>query len=236
MAYANVRCFVLKSTNYADADKILTLYSDKDGKISAIARGVRKISSRRSGSLDTLNLVFLNYYESSTGYRTITEVKHLKSFRHLKDSLVSTEAAYKIAGLVLKQVEEGAPDPKLFTALEKSLSLLDTGEVVPKAVLAYFYINFKGVLGYSLSLSRCVFCGKKLSKSWSSVWFNPDKGGLVCSDCKSFEQEISLRVAALLYKVKFLKASDYRFFKSETAELNKTLVILENYLIFKLSG
>ena len=53
----NTKAIVLKSVKYKDADKIFTLFTKEYGKISAIGRGVRKINSRRSGNLDTLNYV-----------------------------------------------------------------------------------------------------------------------------------------------------------------------------------
>ena len=75
----NLRAVVIKSIKYKDADKIFTQFSKEMGKISANARGVRKISSRRAGNLDTLNLVSVAIRTSDNGFNDIEEVKTLES-------------------------------------------------------------------------------------------------------------------------------------------------------------
>ncbi len=75
----NVRAVVLKSLKYRDSDKIFTLLSKEKGKISAIGRGVRKISSRRNGNLDTLNLISANIHEDRVGFKSIEEVKTIET-------------------------------------------------------------------------------------------------------------------------------------------------------------
>lgn len=235
MAYKNRKCIVLRSVNYRDADKIFTLYSLEEGKISAIACGVRKITSRRSGSLDTLNLVNLTYFDNQNDNKTITEVKNLNSFRHLKKDSAKVTIAYKIIGFLLKNVEEASPDSTLFSALEKTLSLLDKSVVSNLAGLSYFYIRFMHSLGYSIQMNKCVFCSLPLSKEWPLAWFNVERGGLVCSNCKRFEEEISLQGAALLNKLQNLQEKDFKYFGSSNPTLEKLERILDQYVHFKLS-
>ncbi|MBD3366190.1 DNA repair protein RecO [candidate division WWE3 bacterium] len=236
MAYQDRRCFVLKSVNYKDADKIFTLYSDKDGRISASARGVRKISSKRAGSLDRLNLVKLSYYQGASGYKTITEVTGVFSFRHLKSNPDKVKISYQIIEVLLKTLEEDAPDRRLFNLLERTFLLLDTDAVYAQAVLGYFLLNFMEILGYKLSLAGCVLCGHRLSKEWGSAAFNYDKGGLVCSNCKTFEPALELKSAALMAKLKDLAEVDFRFFQKETVYLHSLMDVLHQYVRFKLEG
>jgi DNA repair protein RecO (recombination protein O) len=234
MAYKNRKCIVLKSVNYRDADKIFTLYSQEEGKISAIARGVRKISSKRSGSLDTLNLVNLTYFDNPNGNKTITEVKNLNSFRHLKEDSGKVIAMYGIIKLFLKNVEEEAPDAQLFSALEKTLTVLNNSAVSYLAGLSFFYINFMFRLGYRLQLKKCVICNATLSKEWESAWFSIEKGGLVCPSCKKFEEEIGLKGAALLNKLQVLREEDYRYFRQYSRSLGVIEKILFQYSLLKL--
>lgn len=235
MAYQDRNCLVLKSVNYKDADKIFTLYSDKEGKFSAIARGVRKISSKRAGSLDRLNLVRLCYYQSPGGHKTITEVKALSSFRRIKDDPGLISTAYKITSFLLRELEEGAGDPRLFSVLKRTLQLLDEGKVSSSAAYAFFVLNFMGALGYSLSLDKCQVCDSKLSKDWKTCGFNFDKGGLVCGSCLTFEPELSLQAAALMNKLVSLNKADFRFFTKKSPYLNEVTDFLSEYIDFKLS-
>lgn len=234
MAYQDRSCFVLKSVNYKDADKIFILYSDKDGKFSAIARGVRKISSKRSGSLDRLNLVRLSYYQAPSGYKTITEVKNVSSFRHIKEDPQLVEIAYRIVWLFLREIEEEAPDARLFKVLHRTLQLLDSQTVAPSIAYAHFLLNFMQALGYSLSLDACVFCGRPLDKSWDHAGFNLEKGGIVCADCKGFESTLSLPTAALLSKAKNLREKNFKFYQKERKEHRHLQSLLVQYVDFKL--
>lgn len=235
MSYKSSSCIVLKSVNYQDADKIFTLYSKEEGKISAIAKGVRKISSKRAGSLDTLNLVSLTHFEGVNGHKTITEVKNLASFRQLKQGREKVEVAYKIIGLFLKHVEEDSPDAKLFSTLERTLYLLDACEISFLAVISYFYINFMYSLGYKLQLKSCVICGNKLNKDWGSAWFSIEKGGLTCPSCKNFEEEIGLKGAALLNKLQVLREEDFGYFKKGGQIMEKLEKLLSNYIHHKMT-
>jgi len=107
MKKINTVAVVLKSINYKDSDKIYTLLTKDLGKISAIARGVRKISSRRAGNLDKLNLVKVALSEGLGGMRQIDEVSGLNSFRGLKNNYgLSTKCSYVIE-LLHKTTEAG---------------------------------------------------------------------------------------------------------------------------------
>ncbi|MBI4091250.1 DNA repair protein RecO, partial [candidate division WWE3 bacterium] len=79
---------VLKVRNHKEADKIVTLYTKKEGKMDFLAKGVRRINSRRSGSLDIINKIKFEYV-SGQFLPVITEVEFLESFRALKKNLES---------------------------------------------------------------------------------------------------------------------------------------------------
>lgn len=234
MAYKSSDCFVLKSANYKDADKIFTLYSEREGKMMAIARGVRKISSKRAGSLDRLNLVKVDFYESSSGFNTITEVKNIESFRNIKNDPDLVAIAYKIVFLVLRRVEEYAPNRVLFSLLNKTFFLLDSSLVVPNATYVHFLINFMGILGYSLELNKCVICHKALSSKWKAPAFSSDFGGVVCDSCKKFEPSVDLKTLALLSKAEGLQEVDFRFYKKNSNYLRQGLGLLDRYVDLKL--
>lgn len=78
---------VLKSFNHKDSDKIYTIFSKDLGKISVWAKGVRKISSRRAGNLDTLNLVKVGLSEGDFGKRYVQEAVLVNSFSKIKRNL-----------------------------------------------------------------------------------------------------------------------------------------------------
>ena len=138
----NVRAVVLKSLKYRDSDKIFTLLSKEKGKISAIGRGVRKISSRRNGNLDTLNLISVSIHEDRVGFKSIEEVKTIESFKNLKKDFGKSVKAYYLIELVHKSIEEDEPVPEVFNLLVKCLKALDKNNYSGDLYISYFEINF----------------------------------------------------------------------------------------------
>jgi len=192
----NTNAIVLKSIKYKDSDKIFTLFTKDHGKMSAIARGVRKISSRRSGNLDTLNLVSVNIREDSKGFKDIEEVKTIESFKKIKSDLGKCAKAYYIVELVHKAVEEGDKVPGIFELLIKCLRALDKNGYSGDLFITYFEINLMEMLGYQMSVKKCRKCGRLLDNSWKKYSFNVDNGSIECEKCAKFGIDIS-REAAL---------------------------------------
>ena len=143
-------CVVLKSKIYKDNDRLYTLFSKEKGKIIANAKGVRKIKSKRSGNLDTLNHLFVGISENGD-FKTITEVKAIKSYKEIKKSLETIKHAYYICELVYRFTEEEeTPTNKLFTLLINSLEMLEDGAHDLKTVESAFELNFLKILGYQM--------------------------------------------------------------------------------------
>lgn len=211
MARYSLECVVLKSINYKDSDKIFTLYSRTKGKVSASAKGVRKISSRRAGSLDTLNHVLIGISESTNGYKTITEARALNSFKKLKKSLDKSAKGYYVSELVYRFVEEGHENRELFDLLISTLKKLDEDAANSQLILNSFEISLMKTLGYQLTLDRCVSCERKYPDDWKEVKFSYSLGGFVCDNCKGKGLIISKNTANLLHTLslnKFTTSAD----------------------------
>jgi DNA repair protein RecO (recombination protein O) len=149
----NTRAIVLKSINYKDSDKLFTLLTEKKGKITAQARGVRKISSRRGGNLDSLNLVNVKLTSSKDRFYSIEEAESLNTFKTLKSSYENIGHAYYLLELTHKALEEDENTAKIFNLLGKTLELLDESVVEPKILIPFFEINMLKYLGYMPKLS-----------------------------------------------------------------------------------
>ena len=193
----NTQAIVLKNIKYKDADKIFTLFTKDYGKISAIARGVRKINSRRSGNLDTLNLISLSIHEDDHSIRNIEEAKTIESFRDLKKDLNKSVKAFYIAELILKSTEEDENIPRVFDLIVKTLRAINKNSYEGDLFVCYFEMNLMKLLGYELTLDKCKKCGRVLSKNWKKYFFNVDNGGIECEKCSKFG--ISLTKEACLY-------------------------------------
>ncbi|MBI2620716.1 DNA repair protein RecO [candidate division WWE3 bacterium] len=205
MPYFAAECVVLKSVNYRDADKIYTLYTKNDGKISAMARGVRKISSRRGGNLDTFNHVAVNVSESARRFNVVTEAKVINSFKNLKRILSRAVYAYYVAELVHKFFEYQEQDSRVFNLLVSALGELDELDAYPIAVVNKFEVGLMRAAGYQMSLDKCALCGRVFSGDWLYPKFNAGVGGLICDGC-SGGLPISKETAGVLSGVEAARA------------------------------
>lgn len=164
----NTTCIILKSLQYRDADKIYTLYSKDKGKITAIAHGVRKITSKRAGILDTLNYVNLSITENNN-FHTINEAKLLNSFADLKKSLTGATYGFYINKLLLHSIEDDQESQVIFEALIDTLKVLNSLYKINKDIQQYVIalicrleLIILNQTGYQVTLNRCVFCNKKI--------------------------------------------------------------------------
>lgn len=228
MKKSKVLAVVIKSTNYRDRDKIYTLYTRENGKISAIARGVRKISSKRAGNLDSMNLVRLSLTEEKTGFKTIDEVSSLSTFKNLKKTYdLSVKCSY-VMELVYKTVEEEEPQSKVFDLLVKFLKLAEKYPNDIDTAVIFFEINFLLETGYGINLESCIKCGKKFSMLMDSplAKFTLDLilGGFLCPDCQTYGLSCSGRAVNSLYnftknKISKLSHADQKVVSSVTSAL-----------------
>ena len=142
------RAVVLKNYSYKDTDKIYTLLSEDKGKISGIGKGVRKVSSRRGGNLDTLNLIDIQLNEHKSGQNYITEVKTIKSFRKIKEDLELSGQAFYMVELINKFVDQDENVKSVFDLLVASLENLQNGNGAVSLKMNKYEIKLMQILGY----------------------------------------------------------------------------------------
>ncbi len=157
----NFEAIVLKKINYKDTDRIYTLLSKERGKISVLAKGVRRINSKRSGSLDTMNQVVVGIAENSAGFMTLTEVKSINSFKNVKEDLDRSLAGYYMLELVNESVEEESEGYEVFELLKTMLEKLNDPEMKIGFVIGKFEFMLMRILGYELSLEKLRSFGKE---------------------------------------------------------------------------
>lgn len=114
---------ILKRKNFGEADRVITAFSAKLGKISIIARGVRKITSRRAGNVEVLNIVKLHLFKSRN--YILQEAQSLETFEKLKSNLTLSAVSFHIVELIDKLTVEEQPSIKLYQILKESLIRLE---------------------------------------------------------------------------------------------------------------
>ncbi len=174
---------ILRKTDYSEADRIFVILTKEFGKISAIAKGVRKIKSKLGGHLEFFNEINFDFYKSSTNdlYR-INGAECVMLNKKIIQNLKLMEIGYEIIKLLNKFTEEKYPLPKILKLSKFSFGLLNE-EQNSELILLSFKVKFFTILGYLPSFDHCLKCRKKITESKN--YFDISNLGVVCQSCLS---------------------------------------------------
>lgn len=182
MSSEKTEVFVLRAVPWSETSLVVTLWTRDFGKLSAIAKGARRLRSPFESALDLLahsSVVFLA--KAGDVLDLLTEAKLLRRFRSSQQSLLNLYCGYYVAELLLVTTEEGAPIAELFELTQRTLEDLDATDF-PAEVLLRFEMNLLRLLGHMPSLDACVGCGEGIEIS-ESVAFGIESGGVLCKSC-----------------------------------------------------
>jgi len=173
MAVYKADAIVIRSREYGEADRLVTLFAREKGKINALAKGVRKpTSSQRAGTQLFTYADFLLHQGKTLD--TITQAQPRESFPHIWSDLDRTLAASGMAELLDISTANKQPEPELFTLTLTFLFMLKFLD--PYIALAGYALKLLGQQGYLPSMDSCTGCGRDLAEE--QVFFNVDSGFL----------------------------------------------------------
>ncbi|KUO64051.1 MAG: DNA repair protein RecO [Gracilibacter sp. BRH_c7a] len=219
MAVYKADAIVIRSREYGEADKLLTLFSRERGKLEAVAKGVRKPKSTQRGGTQLFTYAdFLLYKGKSLD--TVNQVHPRESFIHLWDDFDRTIAASGIAELLDISTTRDQPEPELFTLTLGFLFLLKY--VDPYIAQASYALRLLNIHGYLPGLNNCVECGATVSGT--QAFLSAEAGGLLCSSCKNNETVTMLNGGGLalmrrLKSVEIDKLDRFRWNKKMRLEI-----------------
>lgn len=137
---------VIKRSNYSEADRIVTIFTKRSGKIKVKATGVRKIASRRSPHIEPLNYCIFGLYQGK-GMPVLTEVESKESFPLLKKDLKRIGFAYHVCELIDGLCAENQENPDVFMLLGRTLRKLSKEENL-KEIIYDFELELLRLLGF----------------------------------------------------------------------------------------
>ncbi len=169
---------VLRSVKLGEADKIVTIMTQGSGKVRAVAKGIRKTTSRFGARLEPFTHVDLMLYRGRGSLDTVTQADILGSHRALRDDLGLFGAGETMLEAIDKVAEEHERNVRLFLLLLSGLRALEARPADPTAVTESFLLKLLSLSGFHPSLTACAICGSTSADRWSSA-----QGGLVCAGC-----------------------------------------------------
>ncbi|MGB2875696.1 MAG: DNA repair protein RecO [Gaiellaceae bacterium] len=175
---------VLRSLRLGEADRVLHLYTLDRGRVGAVAKGVRKTSSRFGARLEPLSHAELLLHQGGGELQTVTGVQLIRSHREARELPYRLRAGLVGAEAMLRLFPEQEANERAFRALARFLDLLDelepSGNNAPADPLVLsFQLKLLWLSGYLPHLTSCAECGAQTDLAG----YSPKAGGAVCRSC-----------------------------------------------------
>ena len=191
---------VLSRFDLGEADRVLTLITPGIGKLKAIAKGVRRPTSRLGGSLEPFAELTVALARGRT-FDVVTQVSVGHAWLNLRDSLEATATAWYLAELADRSLEERHAAEPLYLVLRRAYELLDAA-MAPGRVARWYEMHLLDELGVRPEVDRCVECDRMLEADGRFRWV-PPLGGVLCDRCPGPPND---RAGLTLEALKLLKA------------------------------
>jgi DNA repair protein RecO (recombination protein O) len=177
---------VLRSMRYGEADRILHLYTPRRGRVSAIAKGVRRARSRFGGRLEPFFRLSIELHEGRSELLTVTGAQTIEGHSRLRGDARALDAAARACDAVGRLFETSEPHPGVFNLLCRQLALLDEragseDALSGRAGALAFRLKLLLAAGLAPQLGACASCGEPEHL----VGFSGAAGGVVCAACEA---------------------------------------------------
>jgi DNA repair protein RecO (recombination protein O) len=188
---------VLRTVKLGEADKIVTLMTQGAGKVRAVAKGIRKTTSRFGGRLEPFTHVNLLLFRGRGSLDTVTQAEIIAPHRALRDDLDLLVAGEAMLEAVDKVAEEHERNVRLFMLLLGGLRALEARPAHPASVAESFLLKMLSLSGFHPSLTACAVCGRPRPELFAA-----GQGGAVChEDAEHGAGPASVQALGLLEKL-----------------------------------
>ena len=196
---------MLRHSDYGEADRLLTLYTRQLGKTRALAKGARKIASRKAGHIEPFTHVKLQLAKGRD-MLILTQADTVDAYLPLREDLILTShASYVMELLDRFTYEEETESPSTFRLLTDTLSRL-ASKSDPWLVIRYYEMRLLDHLGFRPQLFECANCGREIKAE--DQYFSFSAGGVICARCgKGLPNLHAISVEALKYLRHFQRSS-----------------------------
>ena len=172
---------VLRTHKLGEADRIITLLTRHHGRVRAVAKGVRRTTSKFGSRLEPFTHVDLQLAEG----RNLDIITQAETKSAFSSGLGADYERYTAGTAMLETAErlvseEKQPSLQQFLLLVGGLRAMAAGEHGPGQVLDSYLLRSLSVAGYAPSFDACAHCGIE----GPHRWFNPSMGGMLCTTCR----------------------------------------------------
>lgn len=196
-AIETTRALLLRSVDYRESDRVVTLLTERFGKRSALARGARASKRRFGGQLQPLCVLEVQLQRGRGELETLHAAQIKLPFTRILADLARMSAGFAGVELLRELTAEHEADPALFALAVSFLQALDAGERAPEPLQLCFSVALLSALGHAPRLDRCGGCGKAPGEGQAAC-FDPAQGTIVCRACGGAAQRLPASLRARL--------------------------------------
>jgi len=172
------RAIILKNRDLRDADQLVSIFSEQEGKITAAARGVKKPRSSLRACVQPFCHSWL-FFNRGRDMDLITQGKIIDFYGNTREDLQRLLYVMYMMELLDKSLMEKVPLPELYLDLLQVLENINQQGLNPM-LIRYFETRLLVNLGYKPVLNQCVSCGRQ---DFQAYYFSLGEGGLICQHC-----------------------------------------------------
>jgi DNA repair protein RecO (recombination protein O) len=229
-----VEAVVLRHSDYGEADRLLTLYTRQLGKTRAIAKGARKIASRKAGHIEPFTHVRLQLAKGRD-MLILTQADTVDAYQPLREDLVLTsQAAYILELLDRFTYEDELENSVIFRLLTDTLARL-ASKADPWLVTRYYEMRLLDQLGFRPQLVECANCRREIQAE--DQFFSFSAGGVICPRCGQGLRNLkNISIEALKYLRHFQRSSYADASRARPAEdvQKETETLMQGYFTYLL--
>ncbi|RMB60304.1 DNA repair protein RecO [Tessaracoccus antarcticus] len=181
MATYRDEAVVLRTYQLGEADRIINLFTRQHGKVRAVAKGVRRTSSKFGARLEPFSHIDVQLAQGRGSLDVVTQVETLHAgllggdYDRFTAAEVLVEAADRLVS------EDGAPALPQYRLLLGALLALADPQRSAAGIVDSYLLRSLAVAGWAVTLGECSNCGVV---GEDSLWFSPQGGGTVCARCR----------------------------------------------------
>lgn len=151
MKQLQTRAIVLNRTNYGEADRIVTVLTPEHGKLTLMARGVRREQSKLAGGIELFSVVELSYIQGRGDMQTLTSSRLVHYYSHIVQSIEHVQLGYELIKLFHRATED-QPEPVYFELLKTTFDALDQTSLSTELIRLWFQAQLLRYGGHSPNL------------------------------------------------------------------------------------
>ncbi len=176
---------VLRRFDYGETSQIGHLLTPDAGRISVLAKGIKKPNSYLKGPFDLFQLAKITYRSSQgSALGLLQRYEPMTGFPKMRKKLGSLLSAFYLADILYQSVREEDPNHPAFEVLMRAFGALDASkETAARPIVLASEFALLQAIGFAVEVEKCVRCQSAPTKETMAIY--PQEGGYVCSRCPS---------------------------------------------------